>query len=69
MYIWSLIFLSLAITVRTIRFNIQEFYMVVTLRLCVGVRILQQTETFALHSISRLVWCNRDGECLQRGTH
>ena len=43
--------------------------MVLTLRLCVDVGILQQIETLVLHSISKLVSCNRDGERLQRGTH
>jgi len=33
------------------------------------VRISQQTATFALHSISRLVLNNRGEECLLRGTH
>jgi len=32
------------------------------------VRIAQQTATFALHNISRMVLYNRVGECLQRGT-
>jgi len=33
------------------------------------VRISQQTGTFVLHDISRLVLYNRGGECLLRGTH
>jgi hypothetical protein len=32
---WSLTFYSLAVTLRTTRFNIKKFYMVLTLRLCV----------------------------------
>jgi len=32
------------------------------------VRILQQTATFALHTISRLVLYNRGGGCLLCGT-
>jgi len=41
--------------------------MVLTLRLCV-VWISEQTATFTLHNISRLVLYNRCGVCLQRGT-
>jgi len=33
------------------------------------VRISEQTAIFALHNISRMVLCNRDGERLHRGTH
>jgi len=32
-------------------------------------RISEQTATFALHNISRLVLYNQGGECLLRGTH
>jgi hypothetical protein len=49
-------------------FNIHKFYMVHTLRLCVFVRISEQTATFVLHNISRLVLYNR-GESLLRGTN
>jgi len=43
--------------------------MVLTPRLCVFVRISQQSATSILHNISRLVLHNRGGECLPRGTH
>jgi len=33
-----------------------------------SVRISEQTATFSLHNISRLVLYNRGGECLLRGT-
>jgi hypothetical protein len=55
-----LIFNSLAITLRTTKFNIQKFYMVLALRLCF-LRISQLTATFALHTIRRLVLYNRGG--------
>jgi len=41
--------------------------MVLTLRLCF-VRIAQQTASFVLHSISKLVLYNRGAEWLLRGT-
>jgi len=31
--------------------------------------IAEQTASFALHNISRLILYNRGGECLLRGTH
>jgi len=64
----ALTFKSLAITLRTTRFNAQKFHLVLTLRLCVLCGS-QQTVTFVLHNISRLVLYSRDGECLLRGTH
>ena len=64
-----LTFYSLSITLRTTGFNIQKFYMVLTLRLYVFVRFSEQTATFALYNLSRLVLYNRGGECLLRGTH
>jgi len=33
------------------------------------VQISEQTTTFSLHNISRLVLYNRGGECLLCGTH
>jgi hypothetical protein len=54
-----LTFQSLAINLRTTRFNIQKFCVVLTLRLCF-VRISQQTSTFAFNSLSRLILYNRD---------
>jgi hypothetical protein len=61
-----LTFQSLAIALRTTRFNNQKFYTVLTLRwlLCTDLR----TATFALRNISRVVLYNRGGECLLRGT-
>jgi len=53
--IW-LTFWTLAISIRTNRFNIQKFYMVLALRLSVFVRILEQTATFALYIINWLVF-------------
>ena len=47
--------------------KLKKFYTVLTLRLRF-VRIAQQTATFALHSISRLVLYNRGGQFLQCGT-
>jgi len=32
------------------------------------VEISEKTETFALYYINRMVFCNRGGECLLRGT-
>jgi hypothetical protein len=51
-------------TLRTTRFNIYKFYMVITFRLCV---FSEQTATFALHNIISLVFII-DVQCLQRGT-
>jgi len=39
-----------------------------TFRLCF-VRVAEQTATFAIYTIIRLVLYNRAGECLQRGKH
>jgi hypothetical protein len=43
------------VTLRTIRFNIQKFYMVQTFHLSVLCVSQKKTATFALHSIKRLV--------------
>jgi len=59
---------DIKITLRTARFNIKQFYMCLTLRVCVFVRISEQTATFALHNISRTVLYNRGGQCLLHGT-
>jgi len=67
--LYSLTFNSVAITLRTTRCNIQQFYMVFTLvYVFCSVRISQLTATFALHNFSRLVLYNRGGGCLLRGT-
>ena len=60
---------SIAITLRTTRFKIQNFYMVLNITFMCFVRSAQQAATFALHNISRLVLYNRSGECLLPGTH
>jgi hypothetical protein len=43
-----------------------KLYVVLTLRLC-DVWISEQTLSFGLYSINRLVLCRRGGECLLRG--
>ena len=53
-YIVLLTFYSLAVSLRTARFNIQKFYMVLTL--CCFVRISEQTAAFALYVINWLVF-------------
>jgi hypothetical protein len=53
-------FKSLAVTLRTTRYNIQKFYVVLTSLLCF-VWISGQTATLALHDINRLVLYNRCG--------
>jgi hypothetical protein len=63
----TLTFSSLAVTLRTTRFNINKFYVVPTLRLCF-VRISEQTATFALYHIKRLDFIT-EVERLLRGTH
>ena len=50
----ALTFQSLAVSLRTTRFNIQKFYMAFTLRCFV--RISEQTATFALYSINWLAF-------------
>jgi hypothetical protein len=50
-----LIFYSLAVSLRTARFNIQKFHMVLAV-LWEFVRISEQTETFALYVINWLVF-------------
>ena len=54
---WS--FYTLAVTLRTTRFNIQKLYMVLTLRLCVVPRAKNKQRILALHNISRLVLYKR----------
>ena len=50
----ALTFKSLAVSLRTTRFNIKKFYMALTLHL-VFLRISEQTVTFALYFIKWLV--------------
>jgi hypothetical protein len=59
---------SLAVTVLTTKFNIKNFYMVLTMHLCVvyGSRNKRQ---ICLYSINRLVLYKPGVECLLRGTH
>jgi hypothetical protein len=46
------------VTVRITRFNIQKFYMVLTLRLCC-VQTSEQTQTFSLYILNWWIFCNR----------
>jgi hypothetical protein len=64
----SLTFKTLAVSLRIIRFNIQKFYVVPTLRLCVlyGSRNEQQMLPY---KTLRDWFYNQSGACLQRGTH
>jgi hypothetical protein len=49
-------------------FNIQKFYMVVTLCLCVVYESQGKKVTSVLHNIKRLVFYNQGGEYLLHGT-
>jgi len=63
----NLSFQSLAVSLRTTRFKMQKFYMVLTLLwvFCTYLR----TDSDILYSINWLVFYNRGGKCLLRGTN
>jgi hypothetical protein len=56
-----LTFQSLAVTLLTTKFNVKIFCMVPTLRLCLFVWISEQTATFALYHLERLVFITEVG--------
>jgi hypothetical protein len=66
---YSLSFNSLAITLRTTKFNIKKILHGARIAFICFVRISQKTATFALHNISRFVLYNRGTERLLRVTH
>jgi len=73
-YEWNLVFynlttLSLSVTWRTTKFNIQQFYKVLTFAFVCFVWIPTQTATYALYGINRLGFYNWREQCLLRGTH
>jgi len=59
---------SLAVTLRTARFNIQNLYMVLTLRLCVQYVHQNKQRLLPDTTVNKLVLYNGRGECLLRGT-
>lgn len=59
-------FLNPAVTLHTTRFNVQKFYVVVTLHSYVVYGF--QKKNGDLYNINRLVLYNRGGECSPRGT-
>jgi len=59
-----LTFQSLAVSLRTARFNIQKFYMVLALSVLYG---SQNRQRLLLYK-SLTGFYNRGGKCLQRGT-
>ena len=63
-----LTFQSPVVGLHTTRFNIKEFFMVLTLRLCISYRS-QNKNVFCHIRINRLVLYNQGGECLLHGTH
>jgi len=73
-YEWNLVFynlttLSLSVTWRTTKFNIQQIYKVLTFAFVCFVWIPTQTATYALYGINRLGFYNWRGQCLLRGRH
>ena len=52
----------------TARFNAQKLYVLPTERMYVFVWVWEQTAIISLYSINWLVFINRDGVCLLRGT-
>jgi hypothetical protein len=65
----SLTFQSLAITVRTIGFNIQKFYIVLTLRLRVLYGSHNKQRLLPYTALAYIFFHNRGGECLLSGSH
>jgi hypothetical protein len=63
----SLTFQILAVSLRTARFNIQKFYMVLSL-LPVFCTDLRTDSGFCFIQLKLIGFYNRGGKCLQRGT-
>jgi len=63
----ALTFSSLAVSLRTTRFNIQKFYMVLALRLVFCLDLRTDSDSWFTHHWL-IGFYNRGGKCLQRGT-